>query len=229
MHLVIIYLLFFVLYIILLVNAIRKDSKKLWIILFLLELISMLVAIRLQAYYDSLPGYGFMPGFSYLGEVLSSFFASILYGACFLISSCIFIVMEEKKKKIAPFLALAGFLFLVVGIFFMGNEFIRNFDKIKCIGTIVGYNEVNVGGTMEQWPLIEFTVDGKQYQDDYPMFEGAGLGTEITVYAYPVGDAYKCILYKTSFKHVYIPAFLLSGICFLLRRKKWVTAQNSGN
>ena len=176
MFLLIMYLLLFVLHIFLQVQAIRKDSKKLWLTLFLVELVSTLAANRIQNYFDNLPGDGFMPGLTYLGEVVFSLLASMLYGICFLVSSCIFIVREERKKKILPIFAVLSFLFLVVGIFFMGNEFIRNFDKIKCIGTIVGYNEVNVGGTMEQWPLIEFTVDGKKYQDDYPMFEGAELG-----------------------------------------------------
>jgi hypothetical protein len=187
----------------------------------------MLAANRIQAYYDSLPGYGIMPGFSYMGEVLLSFFASVLYGACFLISSCIFIVLEEKKKKIIPFYALAVFLFLVVGTWYLGNEFIRNFDKIKCTGTIVGYTDVNMGGTEEQWPLIEFTVDGKQYQDDYPMFEGAELGTEITVYAYPVRATYKCVLSKVNNKFIYIPAFVLCAFFLLVRRKKLYSTYRS--
>jgi hypothetical protein len=221
------YLLVFILQIVLQVKAIRKGLKKLWISLVLLELISMLAANRIQAYYDSLPGYGIMPGFSYMGEVLLSFFASVLYGACFLISSCIFIVLEEKKKKIIPFYALAVFLFLVVGTWYLGNEFIRNFDKIKCTGTIVGYTDVNMGGTEEQWPLIEFTVDGKQYQDDYPMFEGAELGTEITVYAYPVRATYKCVLSKVNNKFIYIPAFVLCAFFLLVRRKKLYSTYRS--
>lgn len=218
-----IYLLVFVLQIFLQVKAIRSGSKKLWLILISMEFISMVAANRIQEYYDNLPSDGFMSGLNYLGEVVFSLLASMLYGICFLISSCIFIFREEKKKKIIPIFAMISFLLLVVGIFFLGNEFIRNFDKIKCTGTIIGYNNVNVGGTEESWPLIEFTVEGKQYQDDYPMFEGAELGKEITVYASPVRATYRCTLYKTSFKHIYIPAFLLSGICFLLRRKKRVT------
>ena len=218
-----IYLLVFALQIFLQVKAIRSGSKKLWLILILFELASMVTANRIQVYYDNLPSDGFLSGLNYLGEVVFSLLASMLYGICFLISSCIFIVLEEKKKKIIPIFAVVSFLLLVVGVFFMGNEFIRNFDKIKCTGTIIGYNNVNVGGTEESWPLIEFTVEGKQYQDDYPMFEGAELGKEITVYASPVRATYRCTLYKTSFKHIYIPAFLLSGICFLLRRKKRVT------
>ncbi len=224
---VIIYLLVFAVQIFLQVKAIRSGSKKLWLVLILLELVSSFTANRVQEYYDNLPGYGFMPGLSYLDKVLVSFFASALYLICFLVSSCIYIILEEKKKKIFPIFAVASFLLLVVGTWYLGNEFIRNFDKIKCTGTIVGYTYVNMGGTEEPWPLIEFTVDGKQYQDDYPMFEGAELGKEITVYAYPVRATYKCVLSKVNNKFIYIPAFLLSGICWLLRRKKRVTVAGS--
>ena len=215
-----IYLLVFALQIFLQVKAIRSGSKKLWLALILFELVAAFTANRIQEYYDNLPSEGFLSGLSYLDQIVISLLASLLYAMFFLVSSCIYIVLEEKKKKIVPIFAMVSFLFLVVGIFFLGNEFIQNFDKIKCTGTIVGYNTVNVGGTEESWPLIEFTVDGKQYQDDCPFFEGAELGKEITVYASPVRAPYRCILYKTSFKHIYIPVFLLSGMCFLLRRKK---------
>ena len=215
-----IYLLVFALQIFLQVKAIRSGSKKLWLALILFELVAAFTANRIQEYYDNLPSEGFLSGLSYLDQIVISLLASLLYAMFFLVSSCIYIVLEEKKKKIVPIFAMVSFLFLVVGIFFLGNEFIQNFDKIKCTGTIVGYNTVNVGGTEESWPLIEFTVDGKQYQDDCPFFEGAELGKEITVYASPVRAPYRWILYKTSFKHIYIPVFLLSGMCFLLRRKK---------
>jgi len=217
---VIIYLLVFALQIFLQVKAIRSGSKKLWLVLILFELVAAFTANRIQEYYDNLPSEGFLSGLSYLDQIVISLLASLLYAIFFLVSSCIYIVLEEKKKKIFPIFAMVSFLLLVVGCWYLGNEFIRNFDKIKCTGTIVGYNNVNVGGTEEPWPLIEFTVDGKQYQDDYPMFEGAELGKEITVYAYPVRATYKCTLYKANNKYIYIPAFLLSGICFLLRRKK---------
>lgn len=218
-----IYLLVFALQIFLQVKAIRIGSKKLWLALILFELVAAFTANRIQEYYDNLPSEGFLSGLSYLDQIVISLLASLLYAMFFLVSSCIYLVLEEKKKKSIPIFAVVSFLLLVVGVFFLGNEFIRNFDKIKCTGTVIGYNNVNVGGTEESWPLIEFTVEGKQYQDDYPMFEGAELGKEITVYASPVRATYRCTLYKTSFKHIYIPAFLLSGICFLLRRKKRVT------
>ena len=39
----------------------------------------MLVSIGLMIYYNNLPGYGFMPGLSYLGEVLFSFGAAVFF------------------------------------------------------------------------------------------------------------------------------------------------------
>ena len=92
------YILIFVVQIILLVKVIKKKTKKLWTGLFVAELIPMLLAGILTAYYENLPGYGFMPGLSYLGEVLFSFFAAVLYGVNFLISLCICIVQAKKRN-----------------------------------------------------------------------------------------------------------------------------------
>ncbi len=99
MYLLILYFLLFVVQIVLQVLAIRKKSKKFWLVLLLLEPVSMIAAMVLMRYYDSLPGYGFMPGLSYLGEVLFSFGAGVLYGVNFLISLCICIVQAKKRNK----------------------------------------------------------------------------------------------------------------------------------
>ena len=180
----------------------------------------MLAVIVLKEYYNCLPGYGFMPGLSYFGEVLFSFCASVLYGAAFISSACIFIVIEEKKKKVTPFLALAGFLFLVLGTYYLGDEISHNYNKTKSTGTIIRLEEVHTGGGTEQWPVIEFTVGEERYQDEYPMFEGAVVGKEITIYYYPQGDTYKCILSKTDNKLIYIPAFLFGSLFWFMRRRK---------
>ena len=42
--------------------------------------------LYVMIYYNNLPGYGFMPGLTYLGEVLFSFGAVVLYCISFLIS-----------------------------------------------------------------------------------------------------------------------------------------------
>ncbi len=213
------YILIFLLQIVLLVKAVRSKSKKLWVVLFLIELVSMLAAIGLKEYYDKLPGYGFMPGLTYIGEVLFSFGASVLYGVFFLGSACVFIVKEEKKKNIPPFFALAGFLLWVLGIYFLGDEIINNYDKTKSTGTVIGFEEVHTGGGIEQWPVIEFTVGEECYQQEYPMFEGAVDGKEIKIYYYPQGDTYKFVLSRTNNKLIYAPALLL-GCFFWFRRRK---------
>ena len=97
LFLLITYIVILILQIILLVKTIRKKTKKLWRTLFSIELIPMLISIVLMIYYDNLPGYGFMPGFSYLEEVLFSFGAAVLYGINFLISICSCIVTAKKS------------------------------------------------------------------------------------------------------------------------------------
>lgn len=96
LFLLIIYIVILILQIILLVITIRKKTKKLCRTLFSIELIPMLISIGLMIYYSNLPGYGFMPGLSYLGEVLFSFGAAVLYGISFLISICSCIVTTKK-------------------------------------------------------------------------------------------------------------------------------------
>lgn len=96
LFLLIVYIAVFCVQIYLLVLAVRRKAKKLWVLLFFSELIPMLIAWRLMKYYDSLPGYGFMPGLCYLGEVLFSYAATILYGACLLISVCCCIVVAKR-------------------------------------------------------------------------------------------------------------------------------------
>ena len=80
------YMVILVLQIVLLVLSLRKKQKKLWLSLFLVEVIPMLIANGLRIYYDSLPGYGIMPGLTYIGEVLYSLGASIVYCLVFLVS-----------------------------------------------------------------------------------------------------------------------------------------------
>jgi len=223
-----IYSLVFILQIVLLIKSVRHKTKKLWAVLLLSELVSLAVATCLKEYYNSLPGYGFMPGFTYMGEVLCSFGASVLYGAVFLISACIFIVIEEKRKQIMPVFALTAFLLWIFGSYYLGDEIIRNFDKTKSTGTIIGFADVHTGGGIEQWPVIEFTVEGNRYQQEFPMFEGASAGKEITIYYYPKGDTYKLVLAKTDHKMFYIPAFLFGCIAWFIRqRKKQFQLQNS--
>ena len=97
LFLLITYIVILIFQIILFVISIRKKIKKLWRILFSAELVPLLISIGLMIYYNNLPGYGFMPGLTYLGEVLFSFGAVVLYCISFLISICSYIAISKKQ------------------------------------------------------------------------------------------------------------------------------------
>ena len=99
LFLLITYIVIFTFQIILFVITIRKKTKKLWRILFSSELIPLLISIGLMIYFNNLPGYGFMPGLTYLGEILFSFGAVVLYCISFLISICSYIAISNKQRK----------------------------------------------------------------------------------------------------------------------------------
>ena len=99
LFLLITYIVILIFQIILFVISIRKKTKKLWRILFSAELVPLLISIGLMIYYNNLPGYGFMPGLTYLGEVLFSFGAVVLYCISFLISICSYIAISNKQRK----------------------------------------------------------------------------------------------------------------------------------
>lgn len=90
------YIVILVLQIVLLVLSLRKKQKKLWLSLFLVEVIPMLIVNGLRIYYDSLPGYGIMPGLTYIGEVLYSLGASIVYCLLFVVSVLCYIASPKE-------------------------------------------------------------------------------------------------------------------------------------
>lgn len=67
-----------------LVSAIRKHRS--WIRLLVLNVLSTVLAIGLMWYFDTLPGYGMMPGFAYFPEVLYSLVSAIVFAVLTLIS-----------------------------------------------------------------------------------------------------------------------------------------------
>ena len=99
LFLLITYIVILIFQIILFVISIRKKTKKLWRILFSAELVPLLISIGLMIYYNNLPGYGFMPGLTYLGEVLFSFGAVVLYCISFLISICSYIAISNNAFR----------------------------------------------------------------------------------------------------------------------------------
>ena len=98
LFLLIAYIAVFVSHIILLIFAIRKSQKNLWRYHLLSEVISLVLATALMFHFNSLPGHGFMPGLTYLGEVLFSFGAAILYGIMLIASICALVVIKVRTK-----------------------------------------------------------------------------------------------------------------------------------
>lgn len=91
------YLIIFVVEIVLLVKSIKNQNKKLWGALIILEIFSVVGSIILYNYYESLPGYGMMPGLSYFGESLLSFGMAIIYSITFFITICIMICKRKLQ------------------------------------------------------------------------------------------------------------------------------------
>ena len=94
---VIIYIFLLALQVLSLILAVRRKSKRYWISLFFLEAVSAVLAWRLGVWFDGLPGYGMMPGLSYLTETLLSYGAAILYGVMLVGSAVTGIVLKKKN------------------------------------------------------------------------------------------------------------------------------------
>ncbi|MDE5776997.1 MAG: hypothetical protein K2I10_00565, partial [Lachnospiraceae bacterium] len=88
--------------IILLYQFIRKKKQKYWLYTSIIAIIASLAAIGIMFYYDSLPGYGMMPGLTYFNEFMYSLLASIIFAGMFLLSllsKIISIIIKRIKRK----------------------------------------------------------------------------------------------------------------------------------
>ena len=87
----------FVLSLILLITAPKKSKR--WPFLFISLAVEIIVSAVLIAVFDSLPGNGMMPGFTYLGEWMVCFAALIAYIILTAVSAIVGIITLIKKKK----------------------------------------------------------------------------------------------------------------------------------
>lgn len=95
---VILYIFLLALQVLSFILAIRRKTKRYWISLFVLEAASAVLAWRLGVWFDSLPGYGFMPGLTYFAETLFSYGAAILYCGMLAVSAATGIILHSKRK-----------------------------------------------------------------------------------------------------------------------------------
>lgn len=216
----------FIIQIILLVKAIKKKEKKYWISNFCLEIFSIILSLALLYYYDCLaPRGGFMPGLEYLGEELTCMGAGFLYSIMLYITMIARIIVYEKrqksegKKSANPLRLIAAFTLIIIGIICLSIEIKDNFGKVETTGTVIDFEEKRNGGGIEYWPVIQFSVDGQEYQDDYPM-SNAEIGDTVKIY-YSVNDYgnYYISRHLTNYKMIWIPAILI-GIFIIFFRFK---------
>lgn len=89
------YLLMLMIHIANLIFRIRHNNG--WCLTFAAQIISMVIAFIVAVCFDRKPGYGFMPGLTYMGEVLFSYAALIAFFTIFLISITAFILIHRRN------------------------------------------------------------------------------------------------------------------------------------
>jgi hypothetical protein len=94
---VILYIFLLALQVLSLILAIRRKSKRYWISLFILEAVSAVLAWRLGVWFDHLPGYGFMPGLTYISETLFGYGTAVISLGIAALSAILWIVLKKKN------------------------------------------------------------------------------------------------------------------------------------
>lgn len=229
------YIVLLVFQIVFMVKAIKNKGKGCWIKAFILEIISIIISICLWRYYESLPGYGFMSGLSYLGEVLLSVGVAILYSIVLFITMCAKVIVfeinqkREGKKYVHPCVLILALIFIVIGSLALGTEMIENWGKKNTVGVVVDYEEVRISGEIEKWPVIRYYVGNEKYEDTYPVIENTKLGDEVEIYYYRAGEDYKITQYKENNKIIYIPTLIIGIIIIIFRFKNEIFKSNKNN
>lgn len=217
----------FIIQIIMLVKSIKKNKKKYWISGFCLEIFSIVMSSTLLYYYDNLaPRGGFMPGLEYLGEELTCMGAGYLYFIMLCITVIAGIIIFEKnqksqgKKSANPLRLIIAFILIMLGIISSFIEIKDNFGKVETTGTVIGFEEKGTGEYIEFWPIIQFSVDDKKYQADYPM-SNTEIGDTVKIY-YSVYDDYNISRHLTNNKIIWIPAIIIGILIIFFRFKDYI-------
>lgn len=185
----IIYILAFIIQIVCLVKCIKNKLK--WSILIFFEIISIITAMFLMNYYESLPGSGFMPGLTYLGEILGSFASMILYIAMLIITLIIKIIifLINKKKegkdyfpKIKFIIRILAIIIVLFGITLRISCAIHDYNICKVSAIVVDNDKDERGWTH---PVVQFDANGTTYTVTATNISGSGkflLDKQIVVY-----------------------------------------------
>ncbi len=93
----ILYILLLAVQVMLLIFAIRRKSIAYWMATWITEALSAALAWGLGVYYDSLPGYGIMPGLSYFAEAIFGYGTAVISLCIAALSAILWIVWKKKK------------------------------------------------------------------------------------------------------------------------------------
>ena len=92
------YLSVFIIEIVLLVKFFKSKQNKYWLINIILEICFIIISIIIFNYYDNLPGYGLMPGLSYITQALFSFCGCILNIIMLFVTICSRLILKKKWR-----------------------------------------------------------------------------------------------------------------------------------
>lgn len=215
----IVYIAAFIFMIITSVRCFKGKTK--WLKLFLLEILSLVVSALLLTYYGHLPGYGFMPGLTYLGEILVSYIAMMVYAILLALTAFIRILLyliakKKEGKNYFPMIAIViALILLIPGIDYFVIDMRENLSTAKTDATIVGYKDNEYG---YERPIVRYQVGGNTYEamiavlDD--RIKSSTIGDELPIY-YNKKDPSQ-LVYLSSFEIIYVPCLFISIILFFL-------------
>lgn len=179
------YWVIFIVQIVLLKKSIRKQEKKYWISLFLIEIIPIMVGSWFFFY--GLPGITYsnsdmFSGLTALGDGLYLTGALIIYFIMLFITVCARVIIFEKNEKRNqrvsknPILLILAITLISIEIFSIIYVIYDNFYMRTTTGTVVEIEDVE-----NYYALIQYEVDGEEYQGKRYVDDTVNIGDEIKV------------------------------------------------
>lgn len=211
------YVVIFIFEIVQYIKCIKNKVK--WSRLFKYEIFFIILSAILWFYYENLPSKGFMPGLTYLGEILFSFGAMVLYCIAFvitLITKLIIHLLEKKKQGNNYFTKIALIIAIILTIYGV-NIFIldlkNDINVVKIDATIIEYVENEYGYKI---PVVQYTVDDKTYKVMIEVLnsqiQNSKINDKVEIH-YNKKEPSK-LAYLSNYENLYIPCFLISLIIF---------------
>ena len=219
---IVLLIIYIVILIFLIANFVKcLKNKAKWSRLFIFEIFSTILSAILLMYYNNLPGSGFMPGLTYLGEVLFSFGAMILYSIILAITSItkLLLYLLEKKnqgKNYFPKIAIIiAIILLAYGVNTLILDLSNDINVVKTDATIVSYGENEYG---YKRPIVEYSVDNKTYTAMIEVFtaeiQNSVLNDTVEIHYNKKNPSE--LAYLSYYENIYIPCFLISLCLFVV-------------